>query len=1398
MSAATSFPNVDPPPLLFGQRSPSPPFSPRSPLHSQTPHTPPPAQMDEPEDVDMTSSTVLHAHVQNHERQDAAMDLDHLQTEQALVAPTSQTEALTDEIIESEDMDTTPDSSTVDPVNEQSQAGIVSPASPSPQADTNEILNGDAPPNTTNTPPGEIVQGNGEIAPPAVPTFDTDPAVVIEERPPGSPVRAGTPREDRDDDDSSEEDEYGQGWREIIEDTSTPDEQELKEIEEVPEHSALEYDYWEKKTFDNKKIDEPEYKAGATGRIDWTINYNGTKEKPNKELVMFSPSVTVGGLEWHIKFYPKGNDSDYLSVYVECVSLLSDAKREASHPKKRRKSKASESDETVADPEPVSRVGPETSANQHTPLPLLEPTSLLKRKSIAAQVSVVLYNPAEPRTNFYRDCTHRFCTGSPDWGWTRFHGPYYEIQHRHRGQRQPLLRNDTLSFTAYIRLVDDETDCLWEHPSRDNPWDSLSMTGLQGLANPSLGSGGANIVSAISAWMLLKPFREILYQVQPPDPIKNPRMRPKPMVVAFQKILYSLRTRPQGAGTGAVQVDDLVDAFDWYGMDRSMDKLDVIEVWEILRMKLEEELAGTHLENALVQLFGPRRDRSTGIPTYKVPVRGQATISCAIASVTQASGSFVHPDSVLPEVLTIELDRQEFEQKSRTWKKISEKLKLEDETKVLDQSYTLYGFVTHKHDLHSGLYNTVLRPNGPGSKWYTYKDAKEDNQVVCLTKKKALGTNEGTDPSKPNDPFAAVAYVALYVRSDIAVSKKVFDSTNEPQWDISGWVVEDVKKYREYVGIAGRDIDMMEAIPSTLTNGDQEIKVEEETEKEVTQVDFTIINSKAFMEHEGSGIIDFFDSKWESSEHVFTVTLDSTDTPEQAREKVAASVPGVKDSRQCKLWVVASLTGTSTILKPDLLSTGQLDITGSSMDSGVEWTTVEEAKTRLAERRLWLHVIDEADLPPLYPRKISEPPKAATNGHLVAPPPLQPPADTTPVLPEVPMGVAPIVETAVAAPPVVEDTPMSDADDELPSPSPPTENIISIQENIQDDSQDDPVVPGELPIPVPMAPPIDDTLMGDLPPESVQPVVLSIPSPPQVDLNGNIMPPRGAPPSFTTAPFRVGEVYFFVKLFDAECQKLKPLGSFFAKKNSRVDHAIQKILGLPKDKTLLIFDEEEVATGHPLRRRKTFQEEDLHNGSILIAQRPVSDELKASLAARGAFAGPQGYLRAAADARNFPDIVDGKFTLDYFGSEYYSGEMLHRFPHGAGKKIYHSGDVYTGTFQVAERHGQGTMIFSNGDEYTGSWENNQQHGHGVFVEKETGNKYEGNWKNGKKHGKGVTHWEVAHNEERVCRICWEEAAESAFYDCGHVVSCLSCARRVESCPVCRRKVLGAVKLFFVS
>ncbi|KAK5096758.1 hypothetical protein LTR16_007334, partial [Cryomyces antarcticus] len=138
----------------------------------------------------------------------------------------------------------------------------------------------------------------------------------------------GTEHDRRDDSDEDEDDDdITLKWRPIHEDTSGPDEDELKYLDRSGEKSALDHAHWEKVTFFD--LHDPEHQPGDSGRIDWTIeNYNGTKDHPNKELLMRSPTVRVGGHDWQIKFYPRGNDSEYLSIYVECVSLVSEKGRD--------------------------------------------------------------------------------------------------------------------------------------------------------------------------------------------------------------------------------------------------------------------------------------------------------------------------------------------------------------------------------------------------------------------------------------------------------------------------------------------------------------------------------------------------------------------------------------------------------------------------------------------------------------------------------------------------------------------------------------------------------------------------------------------------------------------------------------------------------------------------------------------------------------------------------------------------------------------------------------------------------------------------------------------------------------------------------------------------------------
>ncbi|KAF2114887.1 hypothetical protein BDV96DRAFT_87627 [Lophiotrema nucula] len=1249
------------------------------------------------------------------------------------------------------------------------------------------------------------MQPPSEIVPPTDPSAPVDPSL----QPPPPPVEPV-----RTDSDSSDDDE-GQPWHPIQEDTSSPDEAELKEIEAGVEVSALDHDHWEKKAF--LPLDDPEFTPGESGRIEWTIDsYNGTREKPNRDLVMKSQVVSIGGYDWQIKFYPKGNDSDYLSVYVECLSVSANSSPSSNEgpspagdaPKEDEDMATDEEKpaETSSAPEP----SPEPREPQHAPLPLLDGKTVPKRKSIAAQVSVVLYNPTEPRVNNARTCLHRYCTGSPDWGWTRFYGPYYDIAHRIRGQRQALLRDDKLAFTGYIRLINDETNCLWEHHSRDNPWDSFAMTGLQSL---SLGDGannapGGNLISAVASWLLFKPFRQLLYNFGIPDPEEEPFARPKPLVSALQKTLFMLRTHVHPRAK-AVSLDDLIDALEWYGIHERQDKLDVIEVWEVLRLKLEEELQNTSYANVLDDIFGLKRDYSSGVPSYRVPVIGVATMQDAINA---AAADLTDPRQAPPQLLTIELARQEFDVASRSYVKLMNKVSLDEQVTVRGTSYTLYGFIVHKQTLQSYLYSPIVRPEGPGSKWYCYTDGKEENMVKCLTKSQAVDAHEGRtggDKVIGNDP---VAYIVLYVRDDVAST--IFQSSQDSEeWEVPQWLRDEVTKQHT-------PPPAPPAIPPPPPADDAPADAEKERE-EVEPAedvpppkihDFQVIDSRAFEGHQGPGIFDAYDPQWqpENSDLVKSVQLAANDGCKEIRDKLAAVLKDIQDPRQIKFWFLDAVRGMWG--RPNLLGTGKIEYSSGSTDHYADETkqwALQDYPYSWTAHRIWIHVLDFADLPELP----KEEPKAAEPEPVV----LQS-SDLTPQVPLEESAVTPEPPSeAQATPPPPEDTPMSESDEPVPE---------QLQVEIQDvpppapraelESNDTAMVEAEVEVAIqandPVDPPAVDVVVSNtgLPVDTEmggtqdQDSLLPLPPPPPPPAEIPAEPPREPTPPPAEAeppaapPPPPDEIYFFLKLFDAEKQTLESKGSHIAPKAARVDNTIQSLLGLTSEQKIELFEEEDLTSAQPIKNRRSFQQNDLHNTTIIIAAVPLTEEQRAALAARAAFADPQSYLAYRAQLRNFPNKLNGHFTHNYFSSQYYKGEIKNGHRHGLGTRIYHSGATYEGTFQLSKRHGHGLYTFQNGDTYDGEWVNNQQHGSGTFVEATTGNTYQGGWKNDKKFGEGVTHWKNAQEMERLCRICWEESADAAFYDCGHVVACLSCARRVDTCPVCRKRVLSAMKLYYVA
>ncbi|EOD51468.1 putative math and uch domain protein [Neofusicoccum parvum UCRNP2] len=901
-------------------------------------------------------------------------------------------------------------------------------------------------------------------------------------------------------------------------------------------------EYWQKKTFHD--LDDPEYTPGSTGRLDWTIpNYNGTKENPNKELVMKSPVVNVGGYDWQIKFYPRGNDSDFLSIYVECLTV---AKKDGQASAQKSEETAVEDTEQALPSGKPQRPSPAPAPREYQqgPLPLLTEEPVPKRPSVAAQVSVVLYNPAEPRTNYYRQ----------------------------------------------------------------------------------------------------------------------------------------------------LDLDDIADALEWYGTDSCLSKLDVIEIWEILRSKMEFELADTSSKDRLKDLFGPERDRMMNVPTYRAPVKDCADIQTAI----DKSINLVQASSPLPKILHIELERQEFNRESRSMRKLADKVKILEKVTINRTSYILYGFIVHKDSLQSGSYYSVVRPRGPGSKWYAYYDGKEENRVVCLTKRQAIEEHEGGGSEK-----SGVAYILMYVRQDVV--PKQF-SKDESKWEVPQWLKTSSR--------ASRSNALNEATEETL--------------------DYKIIESAAFLEHEGPGIMDPSDPKWEKSPYQSTIKLPASSSARETRDALSQKF-NTKDPRQIKFWFLDHAN----------------------------------------ERRIWVHVVDFESLPEL-------------------PKPIEPSVNEVPGNAN---NVGPALDHGG-------DSPMSDVDDGG-NPTDEQMDLVITEGLAAQAARQHPVdVTNDLDFTLPRPPQPLGTLSNDTDMTNNMEAVQSINDNVVVITNSNLSPfdfaiPPPMPHIITTTQY---EIYYFLKTFDPESQTLKAQKTVVAKKNDRIDHSVLDALDQPHDTPIDIYEEEGPTIATKLQRQGsiTFSQASIHSTAVLIVQTPLTSEQCSALADRALFSDPVDYVQHSTSTRfaTTSTPLTGHFTMDYFSSEHFMGMLVRGRPHGHGRRLYFDGGEYVGAFRLGQRHGHGRLTHPNGDIYEGEWAADLAEGRGSFIEAATGNSYLGGWKAGKKFGEGVTHWKNAQEVERLCRICWEESADAAFYDCGHVVACLGCARRVDTCPVCRRRVLSAMKLFF--
>ena len=580
--------------------------------------------------------------------------------------------------------------------------------------------------------------------------------------------------------------------------------------------------------------------------------------------------MKIGGYNWNIKLFPRGNEdegTDYISVYIECSK---DPNIEEAVPANSTSQDVSEKD-----------------GNEQTPW------------SVATQIGCVMYNPEEPRVRVSEKSSHQFCNENSDWGWVRYHGPWNTIHKRQHLQRQALLRNDTLAINAYIRTVDDHTGALWWHSSESQPtWNGLNKTGYRGLYAQH--PGGSALVAAVAAWLHLTPFNDLILNTHVRDPIREPEARSRPLVFELQGLLYSLWA-PSPAVTGPVPMDGIVKAVKWHGWEE-INPPDVMVIWETLRYLLNVECWNStdsdsdSARDALGDFLTLRqqmpRDVFTRDSTTTRPVlhSTQEVLDHAFKEGDNGLREWEGFDTIPrskgnpPSILQIELHRQSYSIGARKWKKLTHRIEMNETILYRDAStgddvlheYTLYGMIVHSGDLESEEYCTVIRPDGPNSRWLKYGDVR-NGYVRYLTRAQAIDAHEGKgDTSEGTD---AVAYIVMYVRSDCISS--ILHLHRNP------WKPAD--RVRDPI------VEELRLLP---------IQAHGET------YPVLIYNSKVFDKSSNRGIFDTWDTD-QNADEVLRLDVPGSTSIKDIQNLLVTQFNLAGMPQQCRLWWLDEMSSTS-------------------------------------------------------------------------------------------------------------------------------------------------------------------------------------------------------------------------------------------------------------------------------------------------------------------------------------------------------------------------------------------------------------------------------------------------------------------------------------------------------
>ncbi|KAK9465799.1 hypothetical protein V1512DRAFT_265394 [Lipomyces arxii] len=460
--------------------------------------------------------------------------------------------------------------------------------------------------------------------------------------------------------------------------------------------------------------------AAEEGHSTWHIDRWRKLEKR-----LHGPSFQCGNFEWKILLFPAGNQVDCVSLYLECS--------------------------------PIEKV----------------PEGETPDWAVCAQFGLVLSNYRDPLIYTEHHASHRFTPDEKDWGFTKF----YELRRlttKHEDKDIPIVEDDKVNITAYVKIVKDPTGVLWHNFSN---YDSKKETGYVGLKNQG---ATCYMNSLLQSLYFTKYFRKAVYQI--PTEHDEPSSS---VPLALQRVFYQLQTSKLPVGTL-----ELTRSFGWDTTD-AFTQHDVQELNRVLMDNLEGKMKGTKVQGALNELFvGQMKSfvkcinvdfessRSEDFWDIQLNVKGMKDLHESFKDYIQVetlSGENQYQATgyglqdaekgvifqSFPPVLHLQLKRFEYDFIKDMMVKINDRHEFPTEIDLQEflapdapkdepWVYVLHGVLVHSGDLNAGHYYALLKPDVDGD-WYKF----DDDRVTRATLKEVQDENYGEDPQQapPNGNY---------------------------------------------------------------------------------------------------------------------------------------------------------------------------------------------------------------------------------------------------------------------------------------------------------------------------------------------------------------------------------------------------------------------------------------------------------------------------------------------------------------------------------------------------------------------------------------------------------------------------------------------------------------------